>query len=155
MADATLRKALEFLEGCDPLLRSGGQMNHELRDEIRARLQAGAGGGVVANGWKLAPIEPTDEMVAAWPRFNKGAGHERAIYTAMIAAAPTPPASVQPTASVEGVLKEARAIIDGLDRMFFAKCGGLQQHSDCIERIDEALASLTPAPTPAEDGGER
>lgn len=50
MADVveSMRKALEFLEGCDPSLTSGGHKNQSLREEIRARLsQAGAGGGVV------------------------------------------------------------------------------------------------------------
>ena len=39
--------------------------------------------------YKLVPVEPTPEMLAAWPAHRHGAGHEAAIYRAMLAAAPT------------------------------------------------------------------
>ena len=42
-------------------------------------------------GYKLVPVEPTPEMLAAWPAHRHGAGHEAAIYRAMLAAAPTTP----------------------------------------------------------------
>lgn len=37
---------------------------------------------------RLVPVEATDDMTAAWPSYNKGAGHERSIYNAMLSAAP-------------------------------------------------------------------
>ena len=40
-------------------------------------------------GWRLVPVEPTPEMLDAWPNHRHGAGHEAAIYRAMLAAAPT------------------------------------------------------------------
>jgi hypothetical protein len=70
--------------------------------------------GTVA-GWKLVPLEPTEEMVAAWPRFNKGAGHERAIYAAMLAAAPSPEAL--PASGVEADTDWRRWIADTLTGM--------------------------------------
>lgn len=43
---------------------------------------------VAPAGWKLVPVEPTPEMIAAWPNNRHGSGHEAAIYRAMLAAAP-------------------------------------------------------------------
>lgn len=63
------------------------------------------------NGWKLVPIEPTPEMVKAAfdqfeisaPGFATGNDARRAIYAAMLAAAPgTPPASAQEDAKEWG-----------------------------------------------------
>ena len=42
-------------------------------------------------GWRLVPVEPTPEMVAAWPNHRHGSGHEAEIYRAMLAAAPASP----------------------------------------------------------------
>lgn len=47
-------------------------------------------------GWKLVPIEPTPEMIAAWPNGNHGAGHEASIYRAMLLAAPPATPAAQP-----------------------------------------------------------
>jgi len=50
----------------------------------------------VPDGWKLVPLEPTDEMYKAW---LDGKGDQRNywddVYKAMLAAAPTPPADGQ------------------------------------------------------------
>lgn len=59
--------------------------------------------------WKLVPVEPTPEMVKAAfdqfeiraPGFATGNDARRAIYAAMLAAAPTPPASAQDDAKDE------------------------------------------------------
>ncbi len=58
---------------------------------------------MVPDGWKLVPVEPTDEMVAAAMdcddvSFDKDDDslfyvHHNSIYTAMLAAAPSPIAS--------------------------------------------------------------
>lgn len=66
--------------------------------------------------WKLVPVEPTKEQVKACSHDDHGglvtAWYRRAIYAAMIAAAPTPPASAQDDAKddiLRWILREAEA----------------------------------------------
>lgn len=42
-------------------------------------------------GWKLVPVEPTEEMIAAGDQFMDGLSRLGDAYEAMITAAPTPP----------------------------------------------------------------
>lgn len=55
------------------------------RDEFVADLAALSQTAVVVEGWKLVPVEPTEEMVDAWTVCNGGPAD---CYRAMIAAAP-------------------------------------------------------------------
>jgi len=41
-------------------------------------------------GWKMVPIEPTDEMLAAGDKFMDGLSELGNAYSAMLAAAPKP-----------------------------------------------------------------
>lgn len=43
---------------------------------------------VVPDGWKLVPVEPTEEMIAAGDKFMDGLSHLGDAYDAMLAAAP-------------------------------------------------------------------
>ncbi|MGL4755999.1 MAG: hypothetical protein ACRCXB_26880 [Aeromonadaceae bacterium] len=52
-------------------------------------------GNMVPEGWKLVPVEPTQEMVEVGcehegSRINDGAGYARVLYAKMLAAAPKP-----------------------------------------------------------------
>lgn len=96
----------------------------------------------VPTGWKLVPIEPTDEMVAAWPRFNKGAGHERAIYAAMLASAPAPASGGVDVVSAQTMRDKAEWHVS------------LGRRRDTVFSSDEVLgliASLSPAATPVSE----
>jgi hypothetical protein len=108
-------------------------------------------------GWKLVPVEPTGEMigqggVASFKSDMATGLNERAgliaAYRAMLDAAPTPPASVQPTASV--------AFQAGLDAAaeYLLACDDYgDRHKAGEIRKLPVPSALTPAPTPAEDGG--
>lgn len=77
-----------YCELCDDksARRDAEQREQELLAEV-ARLR-GAACPASVEGWKWVPVEPTPEMVAAWPNHNHGAGHEASIYRAMLSAAP-------------------------------------------------------------------
>jgi hypothetical protein len=81
-------------------------------DWVNARLRArpaepsAAAGGVPA-GWRLVPVEPTEEMIMAgteaWEKNNHGSPYEREIpmiYAAILSASPAPGA--QDEKGVEG-----------------------------------------------------
>lgn len=113
--------------------------------------------------WKLVPVEPTDEMVAAWPRFNKGAGHERDIYRAMLTSSPSPaasPASPSGDAVREALTFEAlqAAYLRGAE--WVTKIGrytavDLRKAAyDYADKMTPLASDATPAPTSgSEDGG--
>lgn len=48
----------------------------------------------IPDGWKLVPLDPTEEMI------NQGVSAFGGVYRAMIDAAPTPPAQDEPVAEV-------------------------------------------------------
>lgn len=80
-----LREALQRIVDWD---ESGYVLTADHIEQARAALAQQAATPAPA-GWKLVPIEPTPEMIAAWPNGNHGAGHEASIYRAMLLAAPT------------------------------------------------------------------
>ena len=69
-----------------------------IEDIARAALIAGPEDAAVLEGWRMVPIEPTAEMLrdgANQCHYNSEIGpypRSRAVYRAMINAAPTPPA---------------------------------------------------------------
>ena len=62
--------------------------NNALKSDAAAAIASLSASVGVTDGWKLVPIEPTAEMLNAWPWTNHGAGHERQIYASMLKAAP-------------------------------------------------------------------
>ena len=50
-----------------------------------------AGKMTVPDGWKLVPVDPTDEMISAGDVFMFGTSQLRAAYEAMLAVAPESP----------------------------------------------------------------
>lgn len=60
-----------------------------VREKWNRRATASPAVGDEPPGLKLVPLEPTAEMIAAWPNNRHGSGHEAAIYRAMLAAAPS------------------------------------------------------------------
>src|SRR5690606_38516107 len=97
-------------------------------------LNADAQAPAVPEGWRLVPVEPTEEMVQAghtalmeWDaRTGDDLGIEN-VYGAMLAAAPTPPASAAPAAAG-----------DALDaaRYRWLRNGGMT-HSTDLDVVDE------------------
>jgi hypothetical protein len=85
---------------------------------------------VVPQGWKLVPIEPTDEMLVADCDLDGfvGVDDTRKLYTAMLAAAPAP--LVEPVQTTECQL---RACDQSTGREYFIKSGNreaLQAEAD-------------------------
>lgn len=79
------------------------------------------------NGWKLVPVEPTEEMNKAGLRWLTGIQHMRAndkrnalgeAFKAMLAAAPQPPAGGEPVAWLAKTLKGSLAGTLGFVRSY-------------------------------------
>ena len=90
---------------------------------------------VAPAGWKLVPVEPTPEMIAAWPNNRHGSGHEAAIYSAMLAAAPAQQAGQAPAVAPE--VDRGRHIAEALQNIGI----GIAQDTDMLAAfIDEQLS---------------
>ena len=85
----------------------------------------------IPKGWKLVPVEPTEEMLAAtsWP---KCAGSD---YQRMLDAAPTPPVQQDDEA-----LEVLRALVEALENAFISSW---QSTAAWQEQRDSAHALLT------------
>jgi hypothetical protein len=97
----------------------GAETSPDHPDSVVTNAEGGAGAGeapLTRSGWKLVPVEPTEEMLdAPWNHEENtaGAGLDccKAIYQLMLSASPTPP---EPD---EGMIKIARDDwYNGLDR---------------------------------------
>lgn len=112
--------------------------------------------------WKLVPVEPTEEM---WEAYWERAKHPisdyefpRAIYRAMLAAAPTPPASAQDDAKEAVMDAIADALGNAYDCMRVWSAWGVGTMSQDDFRLvaddagrlgelaDAAIAAMRPAP---------
>lgn len=114
----------------------------------------------VREGWKLVPVEPTREMVAAWPVSNHGSGHERSIWAAMLAASPLPAqepaqepvadAAYDDAVTALKTLREARTawLGDVADGMMPARKWAATFGPALMDALSAALAS----PQPHADG---
>ena len=95
-----LQKAAQALRDAT---RYGAGDWSELVDALERRASPAS----VPEGWKLVPVEPTDEMCgAAYSDRMVWNGGPRAIYEAMLAAAPTPPVSEDRWQSIETAPKD-------------------------------------------------
>lgn len=75
----------------------------ELEAEIAGGVQALSAAPAVPGGWKLVPVEPTNDMQKAADEWAaKGFDWPKAVYRAMLAASPTPPAEQQATKETSG-----------------------------------------------------
>jgi hypothetical protein len=75
----------------------------------------------VPEGWKLVPVEPTNEMVQAW--LDTYEGNIQTVYRAMLAAAPQPPVVEQPQVEQEPVAWIERWYGSGPERGWWIVCG--------------------------------
>ena len=115
------------------------------------------GGVVVPEGWKLVPVEPTDDIWAAFDYYNgdKRTGYDtwREAWAEMLAAAPPPSANIGGDSPSERE-KALREALETFQSYGCPACGG-----DCASAnppvyccpMQEARAALLA--TPAEGGG--
>ena len=170
-----LREAAEELRQAHAYSNSEGWENETdaktAYDEHMAAAQAledweaavGAGGvqalsaaPAVPVGWKLVPVEPTNDMQKAADEWAaKGFDWPKAVYRAMLAASPTPPAEQQaaPKAAPGDVLDEALrerddaedfidALLDevlGHERPEWSSSYG---HADALNDVQERMTAL-------------
>lgn len=120
-------------------------------DEV-ARLNAAPVQQVsVPDGWKLVPVEPTPEMIDAAAEidvepFDNIDDELCAIYAAMLAAAPSAPATVQ------GVNQQLLEALEGMMQVYGgSKCSdGLPKSVTELELLDEARTAIAAA----QEGGK-
>jgi hypothetical protein len=67
----------------------------------------------VRSGWKLVPVEPTEAMLGA-PCLPDGASLRRAIWSAMLSAAPSPPTDAEVSEAEVERLREYHAAVEEL-----------------------------------------
>lgn len=86
------------MSGLYPHQRLGGTVRYVLADVLAATRQGEAEPCKVPDGWKLVPVEPTEEMRGAFhdadEEFNEGSTQECSPdyqWSAMLAAAPEAP----------------------------------------------------------------
>lgn len=117
-------------------------------------------------GWKLVPVEPTDDMMYAGKEKSRDLGASdfcsldaKDIYAAMLTASPSPASSpASPSGDVPLTIDTLAQEIRRVDGNHSLGAGALAEAIlPFITRATASLASdATPAPTSgSEDGGER
>ena len=78
----------EWFHGTDKT--KAAMLSTDIEELLRTAIEEMAWREPIPEGWKLVPIMPTKEMILAANPPNQGGNTPRAIYGAMLAAAPKP-----------------------------------------------------------------
>ena len=117
-------------------------------------VQALSGAPAVPVGWKLVPVEPTNDMQKAADEWAaKGFDWPKAVYRAMLAASPTPPAEQQAAPKAAPAWEHhARKLTQWLhcmshnDSYFGEPAGLVKQVTGELNRLIGAAPQPAPAP---------
>ena len=137
--DEALRLALEALENGKRVRNAEGGTKYQpdLEDKAITAIKAALEAKDEPHGWKLVPIEPTDEMLKAMDECSTEgyderlyAGYAASVYMAAVDVAPTPPQRTW-VGLMRGVRVEGNAVV------ITVKGGNDEARALCGELINE------------------